>query len=85
MARTAFAGWLARELEHRAGQTPPLLTGALPAPLPTSCRKLRDLLLKLAPVVDIDGDAHLDFLTPERDADDAADSDEDEEEEDVDE
>ena len=70
MARTHFATWMARELTYRADADPQLLvTGAqLPAPLPTSCRALRDLLRDMCPVVDIDGEAHLDFLTTQHEA-----------------
>ena len=69
MARTQFAEWMARELTHRAGVRDGLVEGAqLPTPLPTTCRALRDLLRDMCPVVVIDGEAHLDFLTSQHEA-----------------
>ena len=78
MARTHFATWMARELTYRADADPQLLvTGAqLPAPLPTSCRALRDLLAATCPTEEIDGETWLEFLTKADDVDSDEDSDE---------
>ena len=78
MARTHFATWMARELTYRADADPQrLVTGAqLPAPLPTSCRALRDLLAATCPTEEIDGETWLDFLTKADDVDSDEDSDE---------
>ena len=84
MACVQYAGWMARELAHRASAYPQLLVeGAqLPTPLPTTCRALRDLLAATCPTVEIDGEKHLDFLTTA--GGDDVDSDEDSDEEDQD-
>ena len=75
MKREQYAGWLQRELRHRGADGS--LSSALPQPMPTKCRALVELLKALAPVVTIDGEDYLQFLTPETVSDIDSDSDDD--------